>query len=128
MLLACGSECYYHDLMNLDQYLSSPGALSVTELRTRMKSLGYPIKSNAQLRQWQHKYADRAPSPENCVALELATDGLITRKDLRPNDWWMLWPELDGVELARMAASDDTQPPVGGTNKNRKMARMEKAA
>jgi len=111
--------------MNLDQYLSSPDSLSVSELRERMRALGYPIKSNAQLRQWRHKYAGRAPSPENCVALELATDGVITRKDLRPDDWWMLWPELDGVELARMAASDDAQPPVGGTIKKPKQARSK---
>lgn len=109
--------------MTLDQYLSSPGALSVTELRLRMASLGYPIKSNAQLRQWRHGYADRAPSPENCVGLELATDGAITRKDLRPDDWWLLWPELDGAEVTRMQASDDSQPPVGGTNKGTKQAR-----
>jgi DNA-binding transcriptional regulator YdaS (Cro superfamily) len=87
-----------------------------------MRSLGYPIKSNAQLRQWQHGYADRAPSPENCVALELATDGNVTRKELRPNDWWLLWPELDGSAVERMKASDDTQNPDG--SRDDKLAKM----
>lgn len=109
--------------MTLDQYLSSPNSLSITELRLRMRSLGYAIKSNAQLRQWQHSYADRAPSPENCVGLELATDGAVSRKDSRPHDWWLLWPELDGAEVERMKCSDDTQPPAG-TSGNEKLAKM----
>ncbi|WP_243842760.1 transcriptional regulator [Paraburkholderia caballeronis] len=99
--------------MTLDEYLSSPGAFTVTQLRIRMAALGYRIKSNAQLRQWRHAYGNRAPSPENCVGLELATDGAISRKDQRPHDWWLLWPELDGAAIERAKSSDDTQPPVG---------------
>jgi DNA-binding transcriptional regulator YdaS (Cro superfamily) len=34
------------------------------------------------------------PSPENCVVIERATGGLVTRKDLRPDDWERIWPEL----------------------------------
>jgi DNA-binding transcriptional regulator YdaS (Cro superfamily) len=113
--------------MTLDQYLSSPDALSITELRLRMRSLGYAVKSNAQLRQWQHAYGDRAPSPENCVGLELATGGAISRKDLRPDDWWLLWPELDGAEVERMKSVDDTQPPTGGFSEHNKMARIATA-
>lgn len=33
-----------------------------------------------------------------CVAIERATDGAVTRSDLRPNDWRDLWPELAGKE------------------------------
>lgn len=29
-----------------------------------------------------------------CVQIEQATNGLVTRKDLRPNDWHLIWPEL----------------------------------
>lgn len=29
-----------------------------------------------------------------CVAIERATGGAVTRKDLRPNDWQDIWPEL----------------------------------
>lgn len=61
-------------------------------------------------------------SPERCVAIERATGGVVTRKDLRPNDWHLIWPELD-VDSCRLKASDDTQPPVGGTNRKRKEAR-----
>ena len=31
---------------------------------------------------------------EKCAAIEAATDGLVTRKDLRPDDWHLIWPEL----------------------------------
>ncbi len=30
----------------------------------------------------------------HCAAIELATGGTVTRRDLRPNDWWRIWPEL----------------------------------
>lgn len=34
------------------------------------------------------------PSPENCVAIEQVTKKFVTRKDLRPDDWHLIWPEL----------------------------------
>lgn len=37
----------------------------------------------------------RRPIPvERCAAIELATDGAVTRRDLRPEDWHLIWPEL----------------------------------
>lgn len=30
-----------------------------------------------------------------CPAIEQATNGAVTRKDLRPDDWWKIWPELE---------------------------------
>jgi len=80
--------------MDLNQYLSSPGAMSVTGLRLRMRSLGYEVKSNAQIRQWRTGF--RSPGEKNCVGLEKATGGLIRRQDLRPDDWHLIWPELVG--------------------------------
>lgn len=32
--------------------------------------------------------------PSVCVAIERETAGKVTRKDLRPNDWASIWPEL----------------------------------
>ncbi|CAM3473578.1 transcriptional regulator [Paracidovorax anthurii] len=80
--------------MTLHEYLQLHDALSVRELRFRMAQYGSPIKSDAQIRQWQHGYARRMPSPPNCVAIEHATDGRVTRQDLRPHDWASIWPEL----------------------------------
>ena len=79
--------------MNLNDYLKRPGSLSVSQLRA---AIG--IKSDAQVRQWQHGYADRLPSPENCVGIEQATEGVVMRWDLRPDDWHRIWPELIGAE------------------------------
>lgn len=31
---------------------------------------------------------------ERAVQIEMATDGVVTRRDLRPDDWHVIWPEL----------------------------------
>ncbi|MEF8755966.1 MAG: helix-turn-helix domain-containing protein [Accumulibacter sp.] len=31
---------------------------------------------------------------ELCAAIERATGGAVTRRDLRPDDWARIWPEL----------------------------------
>lgn len=81
--------------MNLSEYFAQPGSLSVSELRVRA---GVP--SDAQIRQWQHGYSNRRPGPVHCVAIERATAGAVTRRDLRPDDWHLIWPELIGKEGA----------------------------
>ncbi|MEB5483946.1 Cro/CI family transcriptional regulator [Burkholderia pseudomallei] len=30
----------------------------------------------------------------HCVAIECATRGKVSRRDLRPDDWHFIWPEL----------------------------------
>lgn len=35
-------------------------------------------------------------SPERSVAIERATDGAVSRRDLRPEDWQRIWPEMAG--------------------------------
>ena len=39
---------------------------------------------------------------EYCAAIEKATNGAVTRRDLRPDDWQRIWPEL--AEPAKAAA------------------------
>ena len=41
----------------------------------------------------------REPSPALCVAIERETGGAVTRRDLRPADWWLIWPELVTAEF-----------------------------
>ncbi len=36
-------------------------------------------------------------SPKTAVAIEQATNGKVTRKDLRPDDWPFIWPEFNNV-------------------------------
>jgi DNA-binding transcriptional regulator YdaS (Cro superfamily) len=35
---------------------------------------------------------------EHCAAIEMATKGTVTRRDLRPDDWFRIWPELVTAE------------------------------
>ncbi len=37
---------------------------------------------------------DRPIPAKRCVAIEKATNGAVTRQQLRPNDWEAHWPEL----------------------------------
>lgn len=37
---------------------------------------------------------DRSVSPEKAFAIETATDGKVTRRELRPDDFWRIWPDL----------------------------------
>ena len=32
-----------------------------------------------------------------CVEIEELTGGAVTRKQLRPDDWWQIWPDLRGT-------------------------------
>lgn len=42
---------------------------------------------------------------EHCAAIERATAGEITRRDLRPYDWHLIWPELaNQIEPVQEAA------------------------
>lgn len=34
------------------------------------------------------------PDAIYCVAIERATQGAVTRQDLRPDDWQKIWPEI----------------------------------
>lgn len=66
---------------------------------------------------------DRQVPIEHCTPIEQATNRLVTRQMLRPEDWLSIWPELSepvsGKPNAtdRAAASDDAQPPVGDRSK-----------
>ena len=48
--------------------------------------------SNSVAYQW-HRGIRPVPTAR-VVEIERATDGAVTRKELRPNDWHLIWPEL----------------------------------
>lgn len=48
---------------------------------------------------------DKGVPIERCVPIERATAGAVTRKDLRPNDWRDIWPELAEAEHQGSAAN-----------------------
>lgn len=37
---------------------------------------------------------ERPVPARRCAAIEAATQGQVSRRDLRPDDWQELWPEL----------------------------------
>ncbi len=49
----------------------------------------------------------RKPPVSKCLAIELATQGAVTRRDLRPDDWQLIWPELAQPEAAGVAAGEE---------------------
>lgn len=65
------------------------------------------------VQQWAN--GDRPVAPRRCVAIERATNGVVTRQMLRPDDWASIWPE--SIEPGAPDASDDVQPPVGTSDK-----------
>lgn len=70
--------------MNLADYLTAHG--SQTELARRLGAQPQLV--------WQWSKGVRKVPIERCVPIERATNGVVTRKDLRPDDWHEIWPEL----------------------------------
>ncbi|WP_043565293.1 YdaS family helix-turn-helix protein [Acidovorax sp. KKS102] len=47
----------------------------------------------------------RRPVPVRyCNAIERATSGAVSRRDLRPDDWHLIWPELGTPTETKEAA------------------------
>lgn len=46
--------------------------------------------TQSMVSQW--KKNNRPVSPPQCIAIERATNGDVTRQELRPNDWQDIWP------------------------------------
>ena len=42
----------------------------------------------------QWKAAGRQVPIEHCLSIERLTGGAVTRRDLRPDDWDRIWPDL----------------------------------
>lgn len=45
----------------------------------------------------QIAYGNKQASAEIAAAVERETNGIANRKELRPNDWHLVWPELGSV-------------------------------
>ena len=76
------SQCYYL-VMNLKKYMEEmPISILAADLGV----------SPAVVYQWMKGIR---PVPiRRCHRVVEATGGLVTLKDLRPNDWHLIWPEL----------------------------------
>lgn len=84
---------------HLRDYLQSPGAMTVMQLREAMNALGADLRDDAQIRQWIAVDAEgnfkRQPGAGYAMYLERATYGKVTRQCMRPDDFRAIWPELD---------------------------------
>ncbi len=59
---------------------------------------------------WQWSNGRRPVPTEYCTAIERATGSAVTRRDLRPSDWWLIWPELvNGDHPAPLPASNSQE-------------------
>lgn len=76
--------------MNLKMHMSSLERGGATSLA---KALGVSVSYLSQMAS-----GAAAISPARCVAIEQATAGAVTRRDLRPDDWAAIWPELSESE------------------------------
>lgn len=83
---------YAYQNMNLRTFLDKLERGGISEFAAKVKV------SPIYLSQLAAVQDGRVPSPELCVAIEQATDGVVMRWSLRPNDWYRIWPELIGIE------------------------------
>lgn len=68
-------------------------------IRTAIQLLDGPVNAARRLgidryqtvQQW---ISSGSVPPKYCPAIETALEGKVTRRDLRPDDWYMIWPEL----------------------------------
>lgn len=73
--------------MNLREYFVLKGRGSAKDLAKKL------VKSPSYLSQIASGI--RRASPTLAVDIEEATNKLVSRKDLRPNDWKGVWPEIN---------------------------------
>lgn len=70
--------------MQLHEYLISRGDAAALAEKTGI----FPEKIS------MYKNGHRRVTEEDSVKIEQATNGQVTRRDLRPDDWHEIWPEL----------------------------------
>lgn len=72
--------------MNLSEYISQQGRGSIGALAFKIGA------HQPDVSRWA---SGKRPVPEKmAVAIETATAGTVTRRDLRPDAWQQIWPEL----------------------------------
>lgn len=72
--------------MKLSDYLTSQGHGAVHAMATAIGAHAPDVSD------WRN--SRRSVPIERCVQIEQFTDGAVSRRDLRPGDWWHIWPEL----------------------------------
>lgn len=52
-------------------------------------------------------YGHKHPSPTVAAGIELATNGVVTRQQMRPDDWSLIWPELVASAVPATPTSEE---------------------
>lgn len=61
--------------------------------------------SSVAVGQWgRNSAASRGVPPKQCVRIEQLTSGKVTRRELRPDDWREIWPELAANDVQQEVA------------------------
>ena len=82
--------------MNLSQYFEARGRGAATQLAEVIGA------HSSDLSNWT---TGQRPVPVKfAVAIEAATDKVVTREDLFPTDWHLIWPELVNRQPEQAAA------------------------
>ncbi|GAC1664442.1 MAG: hypothetical protein PVS3B2_00080 [Candidatus Dormibacteraceae bacterium] len=68
-------------------------------------SIGVPVPFMSQM-----VAGDRPVPPQHCAAIEAATGREVMRWELRPDDWYRIWPELIGLVGSPEIPSADALP------------------
>ena len=77
--------------MNLKDYITAQHG-NATRLA---KELEIPLSYLSQM-----STGERAVSPEKAFSISKLTDGAVTRQELRPTDFWKIWPDLEHLKPA----------------------------
>jgi DNA-binding transcriptional regulator YdaS (Cro superfamily) len=81
----------YTARMELQQHLSQERG----RLKSLAKTCGFTQSFLSQL-----ALGVRPVPVQRCSCIEKATGFVVRRWDLRPKDWWVIWPELIGTDGA----------------------------
>ncbi|MCM2569732.1 helix-turn-helix domain-containing protein [Achromobacter xylosoxidans] len=74
-------------------------ATYLREQRGRLSDLARSIGAHApDVSAWSS--GTRPVPARHCAAIERATCGSVTRQDLRPDDYWLIWPDLPAPPAA----------------------------
>lgn len=58
--------------------------------------------SKGAVSQWKDE--NRRVPAAHCLSIERATNGTVTRRDLRPDDFHLIWPDLTAQPTTQEAA------------------------
>lgn len=88
----------------VDASIGNAYTASMEAVRKAVECLGSQAALAAALNVTQPTVSEWArgerPVPiPRCLAIEVATGGKVSRMELRPNDWHLIWPDQAGMKV-----------------------------